>query len=34
MHAWVLQQGSNILRVHDVKETMEVITLYNELKSN
>ena len=34
MHAWVLQQGSNILRVHDVKETMEVITLYNALKSN
>ena len=34
MHAWALQQGSNILRVHDVKETMEVITLYNALKSN
>jgi dihydropteroate synthase len=34
MHAWALQQGSNILRVHDVKEAMEVITLYNALKSN
>lgn len=34
MHAWALQQGSNILRVHDVKEAMEVITLFNALKSN
>lgn len=34
MHAWALQQGTNILRVHDVQEAMEVITLYNALKSN
>jgi len=27
-----LQQGANILRVHDVKEAMEVIKLYAELK--
>ena len=30
MHAWALQQGGNILRVHDVKEAMEVVTLYNQ----
>jgi dihydropteroate synthase len=34
MHAWALQQGSNILRVHDVKEAMEVVTLYNALKNS
>lgn len=27
-----LQNGANILRVHDVKEAMEVISLYEELK--
>jgi len=31
MHAWVLQNGGNILRVHDVKEAMDVVTLYNEM---
>lgn len=29
-----LQHGANILRVHDVKEAMEVIALYTELKRN
>ena len=33
MHAWALQQGGNILRVHDVKEAMEVVTLFNEMNS-
>ncbi len=28
-----LQQGANILRVHDVKETMEVITLFSYLNT-
>ncbi len=28
-----LQQGANILRVHDVKEAMEVVKLYGELAS-
>lgn len=29
-----LQKGAKILRVHDVKEAMECITLYNQLRSN
>lgn len=29
-----LQNGASILRVHDVKEAMECITLFNQLKSN
>ena len=28
-----LQKGANILRVHDVKEAMECVTLFNQLKS-
>ena len=28
-----IQKGANILRVHDVKEAMECITLTNKLKS-
>ncbi len=32
LHMIALQNGANILRVHDVKEAMEVITLYRELK--
>ena len=28
-----LQQGANILRVHDVKEAVEVITLWSELNN-
>lgn len=33
LHMVALQQGANILRVHDVKEAMEVITLYKQLHS-
>lgn len=29
-----LQNGASILRVHDVKEAMECVTLFNKLKSN
>lgn len=29
-----LQDGASILRVHDVKEAMECVTLFNQLKSN
>jgi dihydropteroate synthase len=29
LHFEALRQGSKILRVHDVKEAKEVITLYN-----
>jgi len=31
LHMVALQQGANILRVHDVKEAIEVITLFNHL---
>ena len=31
LHMAALLQGSNILRVHDVKEAVETITLFNEL---
>ena len=31
LHMAALLQGSNILRVHDVKEAMETITLFKEL---
>lgn len=31
LHMIALQQGANILRVHDVKEAMEVITLYKQI---
>lgn len=31
LHMVALQQGANILRVHDIKEAVEVITLYKEL---
>lgn len=34
LHMVALQKGAKILRVHDVKEAMECITLYNQLKSN
>lgn len=32
LHMVALQQGANILRVHDVKEAMEVIKLWKQLK--
>ena len=31
LHMAALQQGANILRVHDVKEAMQVVRLYGEL---
>ena len=31
LHMAALLQGSNILRVHDVKEAMETITLFTQL---
>ncbi len=34
LHMVALQKGAKILRVHDVKEAMECITLFNQLKSN
>lgn len=33
LHAFALQNGANILRVHDVKEAMECIKLYEMLKN-
>ena len=32
LHAWALDRGANILRVHDVKEAKECITLWQALK--
>ena len=34
LHMVALQKGAKILRAHDVKEAMECIILYNQLKSN
>ncbi|GAA4245838.1 dihydropteroate synthase [Winogradskyella damuponensis] len=34
LHMVALQKGAKILRVHDVKEASECITLYNQLQSN
>jgi dihydropteroate synthase len=34
LHMVALQKGAKILRAHDVKEAMECVTLYNQLKSN
>ena len=34
LHMVALQKGTSILRVHDVKEAMECITLYNQLRSS
>ena len=34
LHMVALENGASILRVHDVKEAMECVTLYNQLKSN
>ncbi|MFA9290787.1 MAG: dihydropteroate synthase [Solirubrobacteraceae bacterium] len=33
VHMVALQNGANILRVHDVKEAVEVITIFNQLKN-
>ena len=34
LHMVALQKGAKILRAHDVKEAMECVTLFNQLKSN
>jgi dihydropteroate synthase len=34
LHMVALQKGAKILRVHDVKEAMECVTLYNQLTIN
>lgn len=34
LHAFALQKGASILRVHDVREAAEAIRLYEELKIN
>ena len=34
LHMVALQRGAKILRVHDVKEAMECITLFNQLTAN
>ena len=34
LHMVALQKGAKILRVHDVKEAMECVTLYNQLTVN
>lgn len=34
LHAWALERGSQILRVHDVKEAKEAIQLYKALNNN
>jgi dihydropteroate synthase len=33
MNTLALTKGAKILRVHDVKEAMECVTLYNKLNS-
>jgi len=33
LHMVALQKGAKILRVHDVKEAMECVTLYNQLQN-
>ncbi|WP_458629041.1 dihydropteroate synthase [Winogradskyella sp. PC D3.3] len=34
LHMVALQKGAKILRAHDVKEAIECVTLFNQLKSN
>ncbi len=34
LHMVALQKGAKILRVHDVKEAMECITIYNQLTAS
>ena len=33
LHAWALEGGANILRVHDVKEALETVALHHELRN-
>jgi dihydropteroate synthase len=32
LHAWALEKGANILRVHDVKEAIETVKLFQLFK--
>jgi len=34
LNAWALQKGANILRVHDVKEAKQVITLHQQITAH
>ena len=34
LHLYALQHGATILRVHDVAEAMQTLTIYNKLYSN
>ncbi len=34
LHAWALERGTQILRVHDVKEAMETVKLFLQLHPN
>jgi dihydropteroate synthase len=31
LHAWALERGAHLLRVHDVKEARETLLLHSEL---
>jgi len=33
LHAWALERGAHLLRVHDVTEAREVVTLHRALHS-
>jgi dihydropteroate synthase len=33
LHAWALQNGANILRVHDVLEAKQAVLLFNTYKN-
>ena len=33
LHAWALEGGANILRVHDVTEALETVALHHELRN-
>ena len=34
LHAWALDRGCHVLRVHDVAEAMECVKLHRQLKAN
>ena len=33
LHAWALEKGANILRVHDVKEAAQVVKLHHQMNT-
>jgi dihydropteroate synthase len=33
LHAWALERGAHLLRVHDVAEAQEVVTLHRALRA-